>query len=201
MNELLRNIALFLSFAIGIYNILIWIRIIFTWFRAPGLNFESPMVHTLAKIVDPYLNLFKGFSFMKTKNIDFTPLLAFAFLSIAKSLLELFGTSGTLPLGISLALIVKTLYSYLISPFFLILIILLIIRLVLCYKRNPHTVAISRAIESIIGSLLNWVQKNIYGSKLIANRTLIITTLILTLVIFFAARFGIIKLVIFLADL
>lgn len=200
INYILRNGALFVAFLLGIYNILIWIRILLSWFHSPGASFNSPLVNTLSRVVDPYLNMFKNTNALRTKNLDFSPLLALAVLSIIQSLLQVFGQTGTLTINYTLALIVKTIYSYLISPLFFITILLLIVRLVLCYKRTPNAMAVSRMIESIIGKLLNWVQKNIFGSRLIANRTLITVTLVLTGILYFLVRLGVIKLMNYLLN-
>jgi YggT family protein len=192
------NLALILSFILGVYNLLIWIRIIMTWIKIPlqnqGPKRESGLEKFLARVVDPYLNLFKGISWLKAKTLDFSPLLAFAILSIAQSMLSVFGTTGSLSLGITLALIVQTFYAYIISPFFFIFIILLIVRLFFCFKRTPTTIAMSRGIESIIGGLLNFVQKTFFGSRGVANRTLIIATLVVTVILYAFFRYGFIYL-------
>lgn len=194
----LLNLALFLSFILGIYNLLIWIRIIITWVKIPlqkqGQRQENGLEKFLAKVVDPYLNLFKGISWLRTKTLDFSPLLAFALLSVVQSMLSIFGTTGSLSLGRTLALIVQTFYAYIVSPFFFIFIILLIVRLFFCFKRTPTTIVMARGIETIIGGLLNFVQKTFFGSRGVANRTLIIATLVFTIILFGLFRFGFIYL-------
>jgi YggT family protein len=201
----LLNLALFLSFALGIYNLLIWIRIMITWVQIPlqkqGPRQESGLERFLKKVVDPYLNLFKGIGWLRTKKMDFSPLLAFALLSVLQSLLSIFGTTGSLSLGITLALIVQTFYAYIISPLFFILIILLIVRLFFCFKRTPTTIVMARGIESIIGGLLNYVQKLFFGSRGVANRTLIIASLVLTIILYILLRFGFIYIASTLAHL
>lgn len=198
----LRDLALLLSTIIGIFNILIWIRIILTWVKIPRGNApESQFSIILGKIVDPFLNIFKGARFLQSKNMDFSPLLAFAVLSIIKSILEIFGRTGTLTMGITAALIFQTVYSFLVSPLLFLLIILLGIRLFFCYKRTPTTIAMARSIETIIGGLLNWVQKNFFGSRGVANRTLVITSLIFTIVLYILIRIGFVYIINFFATL
>lgn len=190
----LLNLALFLSFVLGIYNLLIWIRIMITWVQIPlqkrGPRKESGLENFLKRVVDPYLDLFKRVSWLRTKTMDFSPLLAFALLSVVQSLLSIFGTTGSLSLGITLALIIHTFYTFIISPIFFILIILLIVRLFFCFKRTPTTIVMARGIENIIGGLLNYVQKIFFGSRGVANRTLIIATLIFTVILYVIFRTG-----------
>jgi YggT family protein len=201
----LLDLALFLSFVLGIYNLLIWIRIIITWVQIPrqnqGPRQESGLERFLARVVDPYLSLFKGVSWLRTKTIDFSPLLAFALLSIVQSMLSIFGTTGSLTLGRTLALIVQTFYAYIVSPFFFIFIILLVVRLFFCYKRTPTTIVMARGIETIIGGLLNFVQKTFFGSKGVANRTLVTATLVFTVILYFLFKYGFIYLASTLANL
>jgi uncharacterized protein YggT (Ycf19 family) len=133
----LANIAATL---LSLYSLLIWIRIILTWIRVPGSQWNgggNPFVNFLSKIVDPYLNLFQGFTALKRSHIDFTPLVAMAVLSIVQSLLRIFGAYGRLTLGLALGLVVKTLWSYIFSLFFWFFMAMLAIRLIFCYRRAP----------------------------------------------------------------
>ncbi|MFA6864911.1 MAG: YggT family protein [Sphaerochaetaceae bacterium] len=201
----LRDLALFLSSVLGIYNILIWIRILFSWIQIPGqmrgTQQEGPIITFIGKIVDPFLNMFKGVRGLSTKTIDFSPLLAFALLSIVKSLLQIYGQTGSLTLAVTVALILQTLYSYMISPFFVIFIILLVVRLYFCYRRTPTTIAMARGLETIIGGLLNFVQKTFFGSKGVANKTLVIASLIFTVVLYVLVRIGFVYLIHYIAYL
>lgn len=201
----LLDLALFLSFVLGAYNLLIWIRIIITWVNIPtqnrGARQQGGLERFLSRVVDPYLSLFKGIGWLKTKTIDFSPLLAFALLSIVQSMLSIFGNTGSLSLGVTLALIAQTFYGFIISPFFFIFIILLIARLVFCYKRTPTTIVMARGIESIIGGLLNFVQRTFFGSKGVANKTLVIATLVFTVIMYFILKYAFIYLSAFLVNL
>lgn len=180
-STLLMKIALVIAQLLTFYNLLIWIRIILSWFSSLSNLNNSSVVQLLNKIVDPYLNLFRNVNILKTNNIDFTPLLAFALISVLQSLFSMFGSTGTITLYVVLALILNTLWAYLISPFFVILIILLIIRLVLCYKRGPNSINLIRGLENIIGGFLNWIQKVFFFSKIISDRTLLITSTVFSI--------------------
>ena len=66
-----------------IYNLLLALRIILTWFR--GTNFGRPWDY-LCRITDPYLNLFRGIRFLRMGVFDFTPLAAILVLVIAQNI-------------------------------------------------------------------------------------------------------------------
>ncbi len=76
---------------IQIYLFLIVIRIILGW---TGLRHEG--VTFLNNIVDPYLNLFRGLSFLRTKQMDFSPLAAFLVLNLLVYILMYFRI-GSIP--------------------------------------------------------------------------------------------------------
>ena len=76
------------------------------------------------------------------------------------------------------ALVLQTLWSYLVSPIFWFVIIMLGIRLVFCYRRSPQSIGYITMLDSMIGGVLNWVQNLISPKKAINDRQLVITSLI-----------------------
>ncbi len=187
--------ALILAQVISIYNILIWIRIILTWV-APMTNISNSSFYNILKqVVDPFLSLFRNVKFLKTQRMDFTPLLAFAVLSIVQSILSLFGSTGSISLGIVLALIINTLWTYFLSPLCIILIGLIIFRLVLCYRKGPNTITMIRSIESIISSYLDWMQKIFFVGRIVSDRLLLIVSTIVTTLLYLLTRTAIVYIV------
>ena len=69
---------------IGIYNALLIIRILLTWF--PNLDTTNPILTTLFSITDPYLNVFRGV-IPPIGGLDLSPILAFISLSLIKQLI------------------------------------------------------------------------------------------------------------------
>lgn len=192
---ILMQTALILAQIISVYNILIWIRIILTWV-APMTNIQNSSFYNILKqVVDPFLNIFRNVNFLKSKRMDFTPLLAFAVLSIIQSILSLFGSTGEISLGIVLALIINTIWTYFISPLFIILIGLIIFRLVLCYRKGPNTITMIRSVENIISGYLDWMQKIFFVGRIVSDRLLLIVSTIITLLIYLLSRTAIIYIV------
>ncbi len=182
--EWLMGIASFLAALISLYSLLIWVRIILTWIRLPGQSGENPLTHYLSKIVDPYLNWFKGISTFRRSHIDLTPLVALAVLSVVQSILRLFGSYGKITVGMVFALILSTLWSFLLSPILWFVMALLGVRLYFCYKRGPNTIAYIKMIDSLVGGILNWVQRLFYKDKTINDRQLVLTSLIFFVVVY-----------------
>ena len=180
----LMGIASFLAALISLYSLLIWLRIVLTWIRLPGQGGENPLSHYLGKIVDPYLNWFKGISSFKRSHIDLTPLIALAVLSVVQSILRLFGSYGKITVGMVLALMLNTLWSFLLSPILWFVMALLGVRLYFCYKRGPNTIAYIKMIDSLVGGVLNWVQRLFYKDKTINDRQLVLTSLIFFVVLY-----------------
>ncbi len=197
----LMNIASFLAAIISLYSLLIWVRILLTWIRLPGQKVDNPLSHYLGKIVDPYLNLFKGISTFRRSHVDLTPLIALAALSVLQSILRLFGSFGKITLGMVLALMLSTLWSFLLSPILWLVMAMLGVRLFFCYKRGPNTMAYIKMIDSLIGGILNWVQRLIYKDKSINDRQLVLTSLIFFIVVYLASSVLIQFLVTFFAKL
>lgn len=177
------TLASILASLLSFYSLLIWLRIVITWIRIP----QNPLSHALAKIVDPYLDLFKSITALKRERFDLTPLAALAALSVVQSMLRLYGSYGTITLGMVLALLLQTLWSYLASPIFWFLLILLSVRLYFCYRPSPQTISYIAMLDSLVGFLLNWVQRLFYPGRAINDRRLVTTSLIITLALYLAS--------------
>ncbi len=197
----LMGIASFLAALISLYSLLIWVRIVLTWIRIPGQSAENPLSHYLGKIVDPYLAWFRGISTLRRSHIDLTPLMALAVLSVVQSILRLFGSYGKITVGMVFALVINTLWSFLLSPILWFVMALLGVRLYFCYKRGPRTIAYIKMIDSIVGGVLNWVQKIFYRGQAINDRQLVLTSLIFFVVVYLGSSALIGFLVNFLAKL
>ncbi|NBK22893.1 MAG: YggT family protein, partial [Spirochaetia bacterium] len=173
-SNVFMTIASILASLLSFYSLLIWLRIVLTWIRVPGQTQENPLAYYLGKIVDPYLSWFKGISSLRRSRFDLTPLVALAALSVVQSMLRLYGSYGSLTVGMVFALVLQTLWSYLVSPIFWFVIIMLGIRLVFCYRRSPQSIGYITMLDSMIGGVLNWVQNLIYPKKAINDRQLVI---------------------------
>lgn len=111
---------------ISIYLLLIFIRILLTWFQGP--SFGRPM-EILVAITEPYLSYFRRLNLFRTAKIDFSPIVAILVLVIIQNITSTLARVGTITVGIILALILQAVWSA--ASFLLIFfLILMIIRLI-----------------------------------------------------------------------
>lgn len=73
-----------LSTFVSIYLVLMFIRILLSWF--PNVNWYDPPFSILSQLTDPYLNLFRSF-IPPLGGIDFSPIIAIFVLQIAADFL------------------------------------------------------------------------------------------------------------------
>ncbi|HZJ87757.1 MAG TPA: YggT family protein [Sphaerochaeta sp.] len=177
------TLASVLASLLSFYSLLIWLRLLLSWVKVA----ETPVGYWLKRIVDPYLEIFKPIAALRRDRFDLTPLAALATLSVVQSLLRLYGTYGTLTVALVAALILQTLWSFLVSPLFWFFIILLIVRLYYTYKASIHTIRYIAMLDSLIGDLMNWVHRTFYPGKAISDRRLVVTTLIATIALYLAS--------------
>ena len=96
------------STAISIYMLLIFFRIILTWFgQAPA----GRIIHLVSRVTDPYLRLFRGIGAFRAMQVDFSPILALITLSILNNIITRIAFAGRITLGVVLAEIVGALWS------------------------------------------------------------------------------------------
>ncbi|WP_404789416.1 YggT family protein [Altericista sp. CCNU0014] len=69
---------------IAIYTVIIFIRLILTWF--PTVNWSSPPLVVLSQLTDPYLNLFRSL-IPPLGGLDLSPMLAIFLLQIVGGLI------------------------------------------------------------------------------------------------------------------
>lgn len=84
-------IILSLTRFIGLYLILLLIRVLLTWI--PNINWMNQPFAALSQITDPYLNIFRSI-IPPIGGFDLSPILAFLALQLLSSLLGSFAASS-----------------------------------------------------------------------------------------------------------
>lgn len=84
MNSVLLLLVQTLSTFLQIYNVLLVVRILLSWF--PNIDFYNPPFSVLSQLTDPYLNLFRSI-LPPIGGLDFSPFLAFILLNVVQQLL------------------------------------------------------------------------------------------------------------------
>ena len=170
--------AEFAARLLSLYSFLIWIRILLSWvspYPQPG-----SFTYYMARLVDPYLNLFRS-SRARIGMLDFSPIIGIAVISVASSLLSTFARFGHLTFGIILANIIQAFWSYGVSIYLLIIIIMLIIRLIGSLMGNPMMA--SSPAFNISSPVQNLVRKS-FGSHIPRDSTVCIITLLIDIALY-----------------
>lgn len=178
----LMQIADFASRLISLYSFFIWVRIFLSWINPYPR--EGSITWYFARMVDPYLNLFRSRKF-HVGILDFSPLFAIAVLSVGQSLLSIFAAYGTLRLSWCLQLLLQALWSYGVQVFLMISIIMLVIRTIGAFTHSP---AFSR-MSVITDPLVRKVQYLFFPKRIVKETTLCLLTLAILLLCYFGIRY------------
>ncbi|HAC31287.1 MAG TPA: hypothetical protein DCF70_01505 [Treponema sp.] len=151
-----------LAFAVSVYSFLCFIRIFITWI--PGLA-VSKFAWYLSRICDPFLNLFRRFSFLRLGALDFSPAVAICVLSAAATILANISATSHVTIGGILSMIISLIWSVTASIIFF-LVLLIVIRLVVILITNDYGSTnsiwgqLDRILSSLIYSLTGIFSKN-----------------------------------------
>jgi len=152
-----------ISFFINIYMMVIFIRIMLTWFSWTG---SSALLDALARMTDPYLNWFRRFTFLRMGTLDLSPIAALGVLSLVNRVFSSLALYGHISVGIILAMILQIAWG-IVSFILGFLIIILILRLI-CHlmRKNPHGTAFWRIIDSISQPVLYRINRLFFKDRI-----------------------------------
>jgi len=181
----MRTIFGVLAAAAGIYSLLIFIRIIFSWFR--GMVSGKP-VEILNKITDPYLNWWRRNLNLRIGFLDFSAIAAIVSLYLIQNLFNMLSVAQRISIGHILAIILLSLWMVVsfIAGFCMIIIILRLF----AYLANRNIYSpFWNAIDSISQPLMYRMNRLFFGNKIGGYLKGIIFSLILLAVIMLGGRF------------
>lgn len=183
---------------IGIYSMLIWIRIILSWIRSPQLQSNEVYIF-LCSVTDPFLNIFKPKNY--AGRIDFSPLFALMILNTVKTVLEMIYTYNKITLWLVLAVLINNLWGYIFRYIFLIVIIMLVVRIFVSRSSTEQSQMWLNVIDRNLNAPVGLVFRLFYSNKQVSDQTLVITSLIFYGAIYIGLKFGIQALTKFLLTL
>ena len=198
--ELLQKICGIASGVLGLYSVLILIRIVISWIlliygrsgRREGMKGLISVNTALGKICDPYLKLFRGVSSLRRSRVDLTPVLALLVLNFVRSLLSAFAELGTMSGGIVLAVLIDVTWESLGSFILFVLIVLLIIRFVLGRSNSPDASGwINNTLDPILEPAVTRVYKLFYRKKRVDDQKIVLASIIFYLVLLIALGLGV----------
>lgn len=181
MKEFARLIATLLSF----YSLLIVVRIVITWMRPPQKGqYTTSFSEILSKIVDPYLNLFRGLTSLRRGVLDFTPLVALMIVNIAQRIFYSISLSQTITIGFIMATILQTLWGSIGSLLLWVFAIFIGIRLYFNYRKSPHAIQYISMLDSFLKRPMDGIYSLFFKGREVSDRTLLWTSLAITIALY-----------------
>ena len=174
----------FLSFIVNIYMLIIFIRIILTWFT--WIN-GGGFLQFLAAITDPYLYWFRRFTFLKIGFLDLSPVAALGVLSLVNRILTTITYYGTITAGIILALVLQAVWAA-VSFFLGFIIIILALRLIAYLFRLNVSGAFWQIIDTISRPILYKINRIIFKDRIVNYMTSLIISISSLLLIYLGLR-------------
>lgn len=172
------TLAKIVSSLVSLYMVLCIIRIFFSWI--PSLT-DTKWGKLIARLTDPYLNLFRGFSLFRTTAVDFSPIVALAVLSVLNNLFMTLSYAVRITLGFILSLLLDAAWSAIsfLLGFFL---VISLIRIIGFLARIAVLHPLWQILDGIINPLLFRINRIIYRGRTVQYLQGLITGFIVVLV-------------------
>ena len=119
--------------------------------------------------------------------LDFSPVIAVGVLSVAESILNVFGYNGYVTFGIILAQIIAAFWGYGVSIFLWISIIMLIFRTFASFSSNPAFYNMQQNMGMMTNPIISFVRR-CFGPRIVKDRTLNIVSLIVAIMLYFVLK-------------
>jgi len=184
MEGQMAQVFYFISVLLNIYILIIFIRIILTWF--PGFG-NGGVIDFLSGITDPYLNWFRRFSFLRIGFLDLSPILALGVLSLVGRIVSMLARYGRISLGIVLALALQAVWAA-VSFVIGFLILVLILRLIAYSLRQNGSNPFWNIIETISNPVLYRINRLFFRDRIIKFITALLVSIIGLVIIYAALR-------------
>lgn len=130
---MIQGILTFLASLIELYSFLCMVSIILTWF--PGAKYTK-VGRFLSSITDPYLRLFSKNGRLVFGNLDFSPIVAIAILSLVSSIISRIIATGRIYFGGILVTFISMLWSVCSSLLGIFIVLMLVRWIVLLVKHG-----------------------------------------------------------------
>jgi len=159
---------------VGIYSLLIIIRIMLTWFSNTP---DSRPVLILSGITDPYLDWWRRKLNLHAGALDLSPIIAMAALSVVQTICSTIASQGRISLGIILALCLSALWSA--AAFILgFCVIVLVLRFIGYMCNSDMYATFWRIINSISQPLQYRINRIIFGRRIVRFTTGLIVSIL-----------------------
>jgi len=175
----------FLGMLVGIYSVLILIRVIISWF---GSFASSRPFELLCSITDPYLNWWQNKFSIRIGVLDFSAVLAIVSLSFIQNILYSLAYFERITIGYLLAVLLRAVWSVL--SFIIGFCIIIVVLRLIAYLTNRNIYSpFWQIIDSISRPLLYRMNRIFYGKRVGSFLNGIIFTLVILAVAWFGGGF------------
>jgi YggT family protein len=193
----MRFIFSLLASAAGLYSLLIFIRIIISWF---GNSVSGKPVELLTRVTDPYLDWWRRTLNLRLGALDLSPIAAIAGLSLVQNILTNLSRFGRITLGYILSVVLLSVWSaasFILGFFFVILILRTIAYLA---NRNIYS-PFWNVIDTISQPVLFRINQILFGGRITDYLKRIIVSSIVLAAVWIGGGIAIRVLAFFLAKL
>jgi YggT family protein len=182
-----------LSFIINVYMMIIFFRIILTWFSGMG---HSGLENFLAGITDPYLNWFRRFTFLRLGYLDLSPIVALGILSLVNRIIGMLAVYGKITLGVILAMALQAVWaavSFILGFLIIVLLLGLIANLLKQSGYNPFWRVVFTISEPVVYRINRVLFKgrilNFMAAQIIPIVCLVLVYLVLRIIVVIVSGF------------
>jgi YggT family protein len=157
----------------SVYMILIFIRILLTWFS--GVRYGR-VYDLLCGITDPYLDWFRRFRFLRIASMDMAPLAALAILSVVNEIFMTLGRYGRITVGIILYMLLSAVWS--VASFLLLFFIIVLALRLIAYLSNRNVYGgFWRIVDMLSQPVLYRINRILFQKRLVRYMTGILSSL------------------------
>ncbi len=176
---ILTSLARIMSGVVSIYMLLCIVRIFFSWM--PSL-IDTKWGRLIARLTDPYLDLFRTITLFRTSAVDFTPIVALTVLSVINNLFMTLSYAVRITFGFILSLLLDAGWSAVsfLLGFFLVIVLVRIIGFI---ARIATLHPLWQILDSMINPLLFKVNNVIYRGRAVDYLQGLITGFVVVLLV------------------
>jgi len=163
-----------LAGAAGIYSLLIFIRIIISWF---GDTATGGPVDLLVRVTDPYLNWWRSKLNLRLGFLDLSPVVAIAFLSMFQRITNAIAHFDRITFGVIISIVLLSVWS-IVSFVLGFCMIILVLRLI-AYMTNRNIYSTFwQIIDTISQPILYRINRIFFGKRIVRYLTGIFVSII-----------------------
>ena len=174
----------FLASLTSIYMMIVFFRVILSWFSGMGNN---RVLEIVSAVTDPYLNWFRRFGALRIGNLDLSVLIALGALSLVNRVFASLAFHGSISIGIVLALILQAVWGA-VSFIIGFLIIILALRLIAHLSGQDGYSHFWRIIFTIAQPVMQWINRSVFKDRIINFGTSIIISIVILGLGYFVIR-------------